>query len=45
MTKMNMTFKGILLEQELMSAHTSWRVGGIADHFIARKILMTFRCI
>lgn len=39
MTKMNMTFKGILLEQELMSGHTSWRVGGIADHFYRPKDL------
>ena len=27
------TFKGILLENESMSRHTSWRVGGIADRF------------
>lgn len=33
MTKENMTYKGILLEQEPMSRHTSWRVGGIAEHF------------
>ena len=33
MTKNTMTFKGVLLEKELMSRHTSWRVGGIADHF------------
>jgi len=33
MTKNNMTFRGVLLEQEPMSRHTSWRVGGIADHF------------
>lgn len=29
----NMTFKGILLEHESMSRHTSWRVGGVADSF------------
>ena len=33
MTKNNMTFKGVLLEREPMSRHTSWRVGGIADRF------------
>ena len=33
MTKENMTVKGILLEHEPMSRHTSWRVGGIADRF------------
>lgn len=33
MTKDNMTIKGILLEQEPMSRHTSWRVGGVADRF------------
>lgn len=33
MTKNNMTFKGALLEREPMSRHTSWRVGGVADHF------------
>ena len=33
MTKDNMTYKGILLENEPMSRHASWRVGGIADHF------------
>jgi UDP-N-acetylmuramate dehydrogenase len=33
MTKENMTAKGILLEHEPMSRHTSWRVGGIADRF------------
>ena len=33
MTKDNMTVKGILLEHEPMSRHTSWRVGGIADRF------------
>lgn len=33
MTKGNMTFKGILLEKESMSRHTSWRVGGVADRF------------
>lgn len=33
MTKNTMTFKGVLLEKELMSRHTSWRVGGVADHF------------
>lgn len=33
MAKGNMTFKGDLLEQEPMSRHTSWRVGGVADHF------------
>jgi UDP-N-acetylmuramate dehydrogenase len=33
MTKDNMTFKGIELENEPMSRHTSWRVGGVADYF------------
>ena len=33
MTKDNMTYKGILLEHEPMSRHTSWRVGGNADRF------------
>ena len=33
MTKSNKTFRGVLLEQEPMSRHTSWRVGGIADRF------------
>ena len=33
MKKDNMIFKGILLEHEPMSRHTSWRVGGIADCF------------
>ena len=33
MKKDNMTYKGMLLEHESMSRHTSWRVGGIADHF------------
>lgn len=33
MTKDNMTYKGILLEDEPMSRHTSWRVGGVADRF------------
>lgn len=33
MTKDTMTFKGALLEQEPMSRHTSWRVGGVADTF------------
>ena len=33
MTKDNMTYKGILLENEPMSRHASWRVGGVADHF------------
>jgi UDP-N-acetylmuramate dehydrogenase len=33
MTNDNMTLKGILLEQEPMSRHTSWRVGGVADRF------------
>jgi len=33
MTTENMTAKGILLEHEPMSRHTSWRVGGIADRF------------
>lgn len=28
-----MTYKGILLTQEPMSRHTSWRVGGVADNF------------
>lgn len=38
MTKDTMTFKGVLSEQEPMSRHTSWRVGGIADHFIVQPI-------
>ena len=33
MTKNTMTYKGTLLEQEPMSRHTSWRVGGVADRF------------
>jgi UDP-N-acetylmuramate dehydrogenase len=33
MKKSNMTYKGILLENEPMSRHTSWRVGGVADRF------------
>lgn len=33
MKKDSMTYKGILLENEPMSRHTSWRVGGVADHF------------
>jgi UDP-N-acetylmuramate dehydrogenase len=33
MTKNTMTYKGILLEHEPMSRHTSWRVGGVADRF------------
>ena len=33
MTKNTMTYKGTLLEQESMSRHTSWRVGGVADRF------------
>jgi len=33
MTKNTMTFKGVLLENEIMSRHTSWRVGGVADRF------------
>ena len=33
MKKDTMTYKGILLENEPMSRHTSWRVGGVADHF------------
>ena len=33
MKKDNMTFKGILLEHEPMSRHTSWRVGGVAACF------------
>ena len=33
MTKDNMTHKGILLQNEPMSRHTSWRVGGVADRF------------
>ena len=33
MTKDNMTYKGILLQHEPMSRHTSWRVGGAADRF------------
>jgi UDP-N-acetylmuramate dehydrogenase len=27
------TVKGVLLENEAMSRHASWRVGGVADHF------------
>ncbi len=33
MTNDTMIFKGVLLEQEPMSRHTSWRVGGVADRF------------
>ncbi len=33
MTINTMTFKGVLLEKEPMSRHTSWRVGGVADRF------------
>lgn len=33
MTNNTMTYKGVLLEQEPMSRHTSWRVGGVADRF------------
>jgi len=33
MTENTMTFKGVLLENEVMSRHTSWRVGGVADCF------------
>ncbi len=33
MTKDKMTHKGILLQNEPMSRHTSWRVGGVADRF------------
>ena len=33
MTNNNMTYKGVLLEQEPMSRHSSWRVGGVADRF------------
>jgi len=33
MANNNMTFKGVLLENEPMSRHTSWRVGGVADYF------------
>lgn len=33
MTKDTMTFKGVLLENEAMSRHTTWRVGGVADRF------------
>lgn len=33
MTENTMTFKGVLLENEVMSRHTSWRVGGVADRF------------
>ena len=33
MTQNNMRYKGILLEHESMSRHTSWRVGGVADSF------------
>ena len=33
MTNNTMTFKGVLLENESMSRHTSWRVGGVADRF------------
>ena len=32
-TKDNMTYKGTLLENEPMSRHTSWRIGGVADRF------------
>ena len=31
--KENMTYRGTLLENEPMSRHTSWRVGGVADRF------------
>jgi len=33
MKENTMTFKGVLLENEVMSRHTSWRVGGMADRF------------
>ena len=33
MENKNMTYKGVLLEHEPMSRHTSWRVGGVADRF------------
>lgn len=33
MKKDTMTFNGVLLENESMSRHTSWRVGGVADRF------------
>ena len=33
MTKNYMTHKGILLQNEPMSRHTSWRVGGVADRY------------
>ena len=33
MTNNNLTFKGVLLKNEPMSRHTSWRVGGVADRF------------
>ena len=33
MTKEKMTYRGVLLEHEPMSRHTSWRVGGLADRF------------
>lgn len=33
MANKTMTYKGVLLEQEPMSRHTSWRVGGVADRF------------
>ena len=33
MTKEDMTYRGMLLEHEPMSRHTSWRVGGSADCF------------
>ena len=33
MSKSNLTYRGVLLEQEPMSRHTSWRVGGVADQF------------
>ena len=33
MTKNIMTYKGVLLENEVMLRHTSWRVGGAADRF------------
>ena len=33
MANEHMTYRGVLLEHEPMSRHTSWRVGGIAEHF------------
>ena len=33
MVKTESTFRGVLTENEPMSRHTSWRVGGVADRF------------